>query len=96
VTDPVRLWCFFVLKLRIFLDFYLLAMTITNGFSCFSGLLLMLTIVGFQGRLMGGSFMEGLGFMESGGDLSSVLQLPMLPRTSTLLNRYLSNVLHLS
>jgi hypothetical protein len=66
------------------------------GFSCFSGLLLMLIIVGFQGRVVGGSFMEGLGFMVSGGDLSSVLQLRMSPLTSTLLNRYLSDVLDLS
>lgn len=66
------------------------------GFSCFGGLLLILPIVVFQGRVMGGSFLEGLGFMESGGDLSSVLQLLMLPLTSTLLNRYLFDVLDLS
>lgn len=56
----------------------------------------MLTIVGFQGRVVGRSFMETLGFMVRGGGLSSMLQLPMLQLTSTLLSRYLSNVVDLS
>lgn len=56
----------------------------------------MLTIVGFQGRVVGRSFMEELGFMVRGGGLSSMLQLPMLQLTSTLLSRYLSNVVDLS
>ena len=37
--------------------------------------------------------MEGLGFMVRGEGLSSMLQLPMLQLISTLLVRYLSNVL---
>lgn len=66
------------------------------GFSFFSGLILKLTIVGFQGRVVGGNFMEELGFMVRGGGLSSMLQLLMLQLTSTLLTRYLSNVVDLS